>query len=143
MIQIKVLMGTSNNGEHEEYLGVSSLDTAEDEVNKLLERFNREEKERYGPVAPVRKLIRIIGGTGENIHEWEKNNLFTRKSSKGLYDEWKCNICGIKEKAYGLCRPIGGGCFPERTCILCNKVFKSGKNKIKHMVGVHNVIKEG
>lgn len=36
--------------------------------------------------------------TDDTKHDWEKTNLITLSNSKGSWDEYKCNYCGIKVK---------------------------------------------
>ena len=35
---------------------------------------------------------------------WNKINLVTKKDKTGMYDEYKCDECGFKQKIYGLNR---------------------------------------
>jgi hypothetical protein len=37
-----------------------------------------------------------------NPYVWEKQNLVTKKDREGLYDLYKCRICGMKFKRRGL-----------------------------------------
>lgn len=39
----------------------------------------------------------VIGG-----HNWEKQNLVTQSSPKGVYDTYKCRYCGLEVKSYKL-----------------------------------------
>jgi len=52
----------------------------------------------------------------DNAHQWEKQNLVTKTDKIGLYDEYRCERCGVTVKRYGL-GPIvcNAPCKPAKT----------------------------
>ena len=42
----------------------------------------------------------------DELHKWDKTNLVTKKDVNGIYDEYKCSVCGIVGRRYGLSRDL-------------------------------------
>lgn len=38
----------------------------------------------------------------QNGHDWEKVNQVGKKNRKGIYDEFRCKLCGLRGKSYTL-----------------------------------------
>lgn len=103
------LIGDGTN-EWEEKLSVSSVDTAEQDVNKILSKFNEEEQERYHGDASCRKLVKIIEVSDDNLVGREEryadcfnaklNRLPKRYMPKVMVEEgefpFRCPICWKK-----------------------------------------------
>ena len=64
-------------------------------------------------------------------HEWEKLNLVTKSSRKGMYDEYSCKRCGLKARSYHI------GCVTiDVAHVKCKKAQKAGMVKITHCTAV-------
>lgn len=58
-------------------------------------------------------------------HKWEKQNLVTVTSAKGMYDKYKCDYCGIVGKSYVLgLLEVEGNVSTESVLTCSNKNHK-------------------
>lgn len=140
MIKVRALIDLGDGKEYEDVLKVSSMETAQADIEAILERFNQEECQLYGDDVKQRKLIRIIEDTGFRSHDWRKVNLVGQRDRRGIYDLYECTSCLMKYKRYGL----GGGllvtdCYPGQVCTKCNWTFKTKDSLIKHNQRKHGV----
>ena len=62
---------------------------------------------------------------------WGKVNLVTISDKTGLYDLYKCEDCGYKEKCYGFQR--------SRKCPKCKNVISEGRDIIGSWAHISNV----
>lgn len=69
-------------------------------MEDMIKCFNRTLRKNERP----RRLIsvEILDDPAIQQHIWEKTNLVTINGRNGLYDEYRCEICGITGKRYGL-----------------------------------------
>lgn len=91
----------------EEYILNAIYTKAEAEAwaSNLIREFNEQEKLRYGKKAALRELlsVEIDGADNRRKHEWAKVNAATMTTPrKRLYDLWRCKVCGITGRRYGL-----------------------------------------
>jgi len=115
----------------------------ETDIKNALNEFNEEEDRRYGKKARQRFFVRLIGGTGTLVHQWHKVNLSGIKDTAGIHDVWSCSQCKLTRHIHFLDGvPSGGNCFPERTCAICNRVFKSIENFKKHKESKSHLVAE-
>jgi len=135
VIEIQAKIQIEGKDTHIEKLPVNSLETAEEEVKAMIENFNK----NLWPGEKPRKFIEIIKGGEKLLHNWERQNLVTQRDKYGLYDTYICKNCGLKQKRRSISRPLPTACYPDRTCTICNKVFKSKKNLIRHQMKKHEV----
>lgn len=137
MIRIKFQSRNLATGELlPEEASVGSLATAREELKELIERFNEEEKRRYGDDAQLRELVAVdTDQKGKLQHDWHKKSLCGERNKRGrIVDIWQCRGCGIRREVTTLGGvPRGGDCFPERTCVVCCKVFANAANLRRHM----------
>jgi len=111
---------------------VNSMKTAEKEIRAIIEEFNRTEKIICGDKARLREFVRLANEAGVNQHEWQKIDVYSGSTTR-----YKCQKCWLVREVHGFTRPIGGACHPKRVCIACNKEFKSGKNRDRHIAKMH------
>lgn len=111
--RMQVTDGSQTWWEDFNYPSVRSQQNAEDEANRMIERFNA----TLRPYEKPRTLLSVAFGEGDSEetkpmrvrHQWEKTNLITVKGRGGnYYDEMRCSNCGITGKRYGL-----GGVTPD------------------------------
>jgi len=112
---------------------VTSLETAEQEIKELLERFNETERQRYGDEKTCREFVCLLDEKPIPQHEWYK-----RDAISGVVTRYACQKCKIIKEFHFPAVPIGGDCHPERVCEYCNKEYASEKNLQKHRLEKHN-----
>lgn len=88
-----------------------TLEDAEAYGRRLVDDFNREERERYGDRAiGYREFVACsLSGELNQRHDWRKTNLVTQRGRDGLFDSFRCHRCGVTGKRYTL----GGGVFRD------------------------------
>lgn len=70
-------------------------------VNNLVQEFN----DTLRPGERVRKLIRVRTKLPNGYpvpHEWEKASIVTEEANGRTFDRYRCKICGITGKRFGL-----------------------------------------
>lgn len=110
-------------------------------VEDLLLRFNEEENRRHkmnpNYTPQLRKLVSIEGLTGKTITGYklcelgDKINTITVSRGNLMYDLYKCINCKLVRRRFGFA-PVEVSCYPERSCVPCNKVFKTKLGLKKH-----------
>lgn len=79
-----------------------SLD-AEEYARNLIRHFNKTLREGESP----RELLGVaVLGRGTQEHRWTKTNAVTIMGRTGSHDTYKCEICGITGKRFGLGRDV-------------------------------------
>jgi len=137
MIRVKFISQSGNNPEElpdEAYIDENG--DLETEIKKAIDEFNEEEIKRYGTKANLRKFVRLIDTPIGKVHKWEKISFYGQKTRYGTsYDLWRCEGCGLERKVISLdsVPRDAGECYPERTCAICQKVFKTEANYLKHL----------
>lgn len=113
---------------------VDSFETAQEEIEAIIENYNTEEERRYGEYAKLRELIEVLEVVDKNAmnHDWSKTNLTT----KGGYDVWECMQCALVRKRR-MGQPPVGGCSPHLVCKEHNKQFASEANLKRHNKKYH------
>jgi len=129
MVRVKFQTKNIKTGDvYDEDVSVTSLETAEEELKELVEEFNRVEEERYGEEGRPREFVKLLtGDKGQLQHDWDKTDIYS-----GAYTNYRCKNCRLEREVPTLSPPVGGDCYPERTCVSCNRVFASEKNLLKH-----------
>ena len=105
------------------------------ELLAIISNFNATELDRYGDKAQLRELVAVdIGQEGQLQHAWHKKNLVGERNKHGnVVDIWQCTGCKIVREVMTLDSvPHGGDCYPDRTCGVCGKLFKSPANLERH-----------
>ncbi|MBU7045031.1 MAG: C2H2-type zinc finger protein [Theionarchaea archaeon] len=134
MIRVDAEIHIEGRDPHVENLPVSSFETAEQEIKNMVEKFNNSRL----PGEKPRKFIRIISSEATKLHNWKKISITPQCDSKGYYDLYKCEQCGLTFRRRSLnSRPPQTECYPERTCKDCQKVFVSERNLQRHIERVH------
>lgn len=79
---------------------VRTLADAQGYAQKLIDRFNDSLRQGESP----RKLLKVTRSDNEVSvpHTWEKTNLVTKVTGGRVYDTYKCKVCGIEGKRYGI-----------------------------------------
>lgn len=98
MRNIKATITDGNSTWSEKY-DIEDTVNAEDYMINMLNRFNS--SLRKGENARTLVSVEDIG-EGIQEHKWEKTNGATLHGNKGYYDKYKCKICGITGKRYGI-----------------------------------------
>lgn len=117
---------------------VTSMANARRELLTIISNFNATELSRYGDKAQLRELVAVdTGQEGQLQHDWHKKNLVGEPKKYGrrvrIVDTWQCSGCGMVREVVTLDSvPHGGACFPDRTCRVCSKLFKSPANLERH-----------
>jgi hypothetical protein len=78
---------------------VTNKEGAEEYGKELIEFFNS----TLGPKEKSREFVGIeILSDDTLIHSWDKTNAVTILKNGSMYDTYKCSICGITGKRFGL-----------------------------------------
>lgn len=103
MMKIKIHVKQVNTGAvwAEEY-DIKNNESPEKYARNLLEKFNNTLRPNESP----RELVgvEVLEEDSDVVikHDWEKQNAVTIMRGNRLYDAYKCNICGVTGKRYGL-----------------------------------------
>ena len=75
------------------------------EAEEIVAYFNATLKPKESPreLLAVRELL---GGDKHPSHQWEKQNAITKIEKGRVFDVYKCNICGVTGKRFGLSEEI-------------------------------------
>lgn len=113
------------NATWKETYDVAEKINAEDYMNAMIENFNSSIRENERK----RKLVglKVIHDTLPQEHQWEKTNIATIHGRGSMYDTYKCKICGITGRRYG----IGNVIKRDRKYIA--KCYDSCESAIKHL----------
>lgn len=125
MKKIKATITDGNSTWSEEYNIEDSIDAEKYMIN-MLDNFNS--SLRHGEKKRILVSVEHIG-EGIQEHKWEKTNGATLRGNKGYYDKYKCKICGITGKRYG----IGGSI--QRDSIYKAKCYENCTSTLKHLNG--------
>ena len=86
--------------EAEDRSNVKTLKQAETWGREIIARFNAT---HYSKHERDREFVRVEMEGASDDHDWEKTNLFTVMArGGGHYDTYKCRVCGITGRRYGL-----------------------------------------
>src|SRR3990172_8895184 len=110
-------------------------------LEDLLIKFNAEENRRHKInsqyIPQLRRLVSYDGMTGKiksigrNCEFGDKINTITVSRGNLMYDLYRCLNCKIVGRRMGFAA-LEVTCYPERSCVKCNKVFSSEKGLEKH-----------
>ncbi len=64
----------------------------------------------------------------ETSHRFEKQNIVNKRDKNGIFDEYKCNVCGLTGKSYVL------GILNVRTGKPCKIPYKPQRIRIKRFI---------
>lgn len=114
---------------------VSSLETAEEEIKALIEKFNQEEITRYGKGGQPREFVQLVDCEPKLTHTWDKVEMFS-----GAVQSYRCKNCQRVITAHFMDAPIrnSGECHPKRVCVYCNREFKTEANCKRHKAKFHS-----
>ena len=126
----RVRIGNTDGISWEEELAVPSNFEPVTYLRELIDNFNKEEQQKYGPSA---KLRRFLGFSLSTI-TFSKCMFFrvTSKDARGDYNYWQCKNCGlVVRQKRGVPLP-DKVCYPGKVCRVCSKEFESEKNLKRH-----------
>ena len=100
-MKFKILVENEDRVWWEEYDVDVERDHMREWIHSVIHRFNA----TLGPGELARKLVatRVLD-SGKTFfkHTWEKSNLVTKSKGGDVYDTYRCKVCGITGKRYGL-----------------------------------------
>lgn len=125
LIEMEVKIVNSGAVHTEEYVIDEGVDP-EDYCRVMIDNFNNTLRHGESP----RELlgVKVLDeGYEEKEHTWIKQNMFTIVNARGVYDEYRCDMCGITGKRYGVGNPI------LRDSKYKAKVYSNCTTAIKHL----------
>lgn len=73
----------------------------------------------------LRELVKVLGVSDlPPDHDWRKTNLVTISGRNGMYDTYKCEVCGITGKRFGLGRISRDAKFQAEKYRFCKTKIK-------------------